>query len=163
MNKPSLFPKMLNYSLNITSHLYSIVSSHSIPANWSLNSSIIAATQITETDFNLFVVSSISPVNKRILVKWLFFTCLWFVFSNENQKSVCPFVQSAHAQCERLPGYSNVRDGLIVCITPCLFFFEGSFVYWLSAVYFDIQSNIQNKRGYVNYSRTWLCVIASAP
>lgn len=49
---------------------------------------------------------------------------------NENQKSVC-LLQSTHARWERLPGYSNVRDGLIVCITHCLLFFQDSFVCWL--------------------------------
>lgn len=55
------------------------------------------------------------------------------ILCNENQKSVwfCFFVQSTHARWERLPGYSNVRDGLIVCITHCLLFFQDGIVRWL--------------------------------
>lgn len=59
----------------------------------------------------------------------------------------------SHAQWERLPGYSNVRDGLIVCITHCLLFFQSSSLHWLHCCFYSQQftlSNSQNSLAHLN-------------
>lgn len=70
------------------------------------------------------------------MTRWNYFTVLFIpglpdlhisevLFSDEDPNKDLPgcfFSLSTHAQWDRLPGYSNFRDGLIVWITHCLLF-----------------------------------------
>lgn len=101
-----IFPKMSNYFFNITCNLRC---PGSLKTQSQQNDPWAAGCQFNFTKDSSFKACIMEA------------TCWgWVLF--------CKSVWSPHAQSERLPGYSNGRDGLIVS------FFQCSFVCWLQKI-----------------------------